>query len=50
LKPDTDPEQMVSEICALSLGLIHDTRFLRDPKAPDRAQSTWNRLLQTYRR
>jgi AcrR family transcriptional regulator len=50
LKPDTDPEQMVSEVCALALGLIHDTRFLREPKAAERAQATWNRLLQTYRK
>jgi AcrR family transcriptional regulator len=50
LQSDTDPEQLVSEICSLSLGLIHDTRFLRDPKAPERAQATWNRLLQTYRK
>lgn len=50
LQPDTDPDQMVSEICSLALGLIHDTRFLREPKAAERAQATWNRLLQTYRK
>ena len=49
LKPDTDPEQMVSELCALSLGMLHDIRFLRDPKAADRTQATWARLLQTYK-
>lgn len=49
LKPDTDPEQMVSEMSALALGLIHDIRFLREPKAAERAQATWARLLQTYR-
>jgi AcrR family transcriptional regulator len=49
LQPDTDPDQMVSEISSLALGLIHDTRFLREPKAAERAQATWNRLLQTYR-
>ena len=48
LQPDTDPEQLVGEIYALSLGLLHDTRFLRDPKAAERAQATWNRLLRTY--
>jgi AcrR family transcriptional regulator len=50
LQADTDPDQMVSEICSLALGLIHDTRFLREPKAAERAQATWNRLLQTYRK
>jgi AcrR family transcriptional regulator len=49
LKPDTDPEQMVSEMSALALGLIHDIRFLREPKAADRALATWARLLQTYK-
>ena len=49
LKPDTDPEQMVSELSALALGLIHDIRFLREPKAADRALATWARLLQTYK-
>ena len=50
LKPDTDAEQLVSEISALALGLVHDTRFLRDPRAVERAQATWHRLLETYRK
>ena len=49
LKPDTEPEQLVSEICCLAMGMLHDARFLRDPKAPDRTQATWDRLLSTYR-
>ena len=48
LEADTDPEQLVSEISALIVGLVHDTRFLRDPRAADRAQLTWERLLKTY--
>jgi AcrR family transcriptional regulator len=48
LKPDTDPEQLVAEIHSLALGLVHDTRFLRDLKAADRAQATWARLLKSY--
>ena len=48
LKPDTDPQQLVSEISALALGLIHDVRFLREPHAAERARSTWARLLRTY--
>jgi AcrR family transcriptional regulator len=48
LKPDTDPEQVVGEICGLAMALVHDTRFLRDPRAAERAQLTWARLLKTY--
>jgi AcrR family transcriptional regulator len=49
LKADTDPEQLVSEINALILVLLHDARFLRDTKATDRAVSSWQRLLASYR-
>lgn len=48
LKPDTDPEQLVGEISSLAIGLVHDVRFLRDPRATERAQATWERLLKTY--
>ncbi|RYF39297.1 MAG: TetR/AcrR family transcriptional regulator [Comamonadaceae bacterium] len=48
LKPDTDPGQVVSEINSLILGLLHDARFLREPRAAERALATWQRLLQTY--
>jgi AcrR family transcriptional regulator len=49
LKPDTDPDQLVAEINALAIGLLHDTRFLRDAKAAERAQSSWQRLVASYR-
>jgi AcrR family transcriptional regulator len=49
LLPDTDPEQLVSEIYTLAMGLVHDIRFLRDAKAPARSQATWERLLSTYK-
>ncbi|MDB5873157.1 MAG: TetR family transcriptional regulator [Ramlibacter sp.] len=49
LRADTDADQLVSEINALALGLIHDARFLRDARAAERAQSTWLRLLSTYK-
>ena len=49
LKPDTDPEQLVSEINALILVLLHDARFLRDTKATERAMASWQRLLASYR-
>ena len=48
LKADTDPEQLVGEIYSLAIGLVHDVRFLRDPRAADRTQATWERLVRTY--
>lgn len=48
LRADTDPEQLVGEICSLMIGLVHDVRFLRDPRAADRAEATWTRLVRTY--
>ena len=48
LRSDTDAEQLVAEIYALILGLVHDTRFLRDPRAAERAQASWLRLLKSY--
>lgn len=48
LKSDTDAEQLVAEICGLAMALVHDTRFLRDPRAAERSQRTWERLLTTY--
>jgi AcrR family transcriptional regulator len=50
LKPDTDAEQLVREMNALALGLIHDSRFLREPRAAERAQATWRRLLDSYKK
>jgi len=49
LKQDTDAEQLVSEIYTLNMGMLHDARFLRDPRAAERSQATWARLLSTYR-
>ncbi|HEY1226667.1 MAG TPA: TetR family transcriptional regulator C-terminal domain-containing protein, partial [Ramlibacter sp.] len=48
LKSDTDPEQLVSEIYSLMLGMVHDVRFLREPRTAERVQATWRRLLSTY--
>ena len=39
-----------SAINALILGLIQDARFLREPRAAERAQATWRRLLETYKK
>jgi AcrR family transcriptional regulator len=48
LKADTDPEQLVCEVSALAMGLLHDARFLRDQRAAERAQATWQRLKTSY--
>ncbi|WP_332814303.1 TetR/AcrR family transcriptional regulator [Ramlibacter sp.] len=49
LKADTDPDQLVAELYALVLGLVHDTRFLRDGRAAERTLASWQRLLASYR-
>jgi AcrR family transcriptional regulator len=49
LKRGTDPEQLVGEACSLVLGLVHDARFLRDPRAAERTQASWQRILATYK-
>ena len=49
LQPGTDAEQLVAEIYGLILGLIHDVRFLRDPRAAERTRASWERLVDTYR-
>jgi AcrR family transcriptional regulator len=48
LQTDTDPEQLVGEISALTMGLLHDARFLRDSHAAERAQASWKRLIKSY--
>lgn len=48
LQADTDPEQLVGEVCAIAMGMFHDARFLRDTRSAERAQATWDRLLKTY--
>ncbi len=48
LAPDTPPEQLVGEIYATIMGLLHDVRFLRDPQAVQRTEASWARLKQSY--
>lgn len=48
LAADTDADQLVGEISNLSLGMLHDTRFMRDSTAAERAQLTWRRLVRSY--
>ncbi len=49
LRADTDAAQVVSELNAIVIGLLHDARFLRDPLAAERATRAWHRLLSDYR-
>ena len=46
--PDTDADQLVGQLSALIMGMLHDTRFLRDPRAADRTQASWDRLVKSY--
>ena len=48
LQANTDPEQLVSEIYGIMTGMLHDARFLRDPRAPDRGHSAYQRLILSY--
>jgi hypothetical protein len=48
LRADTVPEQLVGEIYGIAIGLLHDTRFLRDTQAPARARTSWQRLRLSY--
>jgi len=45
LKPDTDAEQLVYELDGLFVALMREARFLRDPKAADRAWLAYQRLV-----
>lgn len=48
LRSDTEPEQVVSELSSLIIGLLHDARFLRDPQAGIRCEAAWQRLIHSY--
>jgi AcrR family transcriptional regulator len=45
---NTDPDQLVMEIYSLMLGMYHEARFVRDPRAADRTHSAYERLIQSY--
>jgi AcrR family transcriptional regulator len=45
LRADLDAEQMVFEMDAIFTILLHDARFLGDPRAGERAERAWQRLL-----
>ena len=48
LRADTDADQMVFEMDALFVGLMHDVRFLRDARAAERTHTAWQRLLRDH--
>ncbi|MFL6664133.1 MAG: TetR/AcrR family transcriptional regulator [Rhizobacter sp.] len=47
LKPDTDADQLVFEMDGLFVALMRDARFLRDPRAADRAWVAYERLIRS---
>lgn len=49
LRPETDPAQLTFEINSLMIGFLHESRFIRDPLAHERATSAYQRLISTYR-
>ena len=48
LSQDCDPEQLVFELYGVMLSLHHDARLLRDPRAVERARTTFNRTIHYY--
>jgi AcrR family transcriptional regulator len=49
LAPDTDPVQLVFEVCGLVLSLHHDARFLKIDGCTGRAHAGFARLVDSYR-
>jgi AcrR family transcriptional regulator len=49
LRADTDAEQLVFEIDGLFIALMREARFLRDPRAAQRAWSSYERLIASHR-
>jgi AcrR family transcriptional regulator len=49
LRPDTDPVQLTFELNSLMIGFLHESRFVRDPVAHERATAAYQRLISTYR-
>ncbi|CAG1016959.1 hypothetical protein BURC_01621 [Burkholderiaceae bacterium] len=47
LRPDIDADQLVFEMDGLFVALMRDARFLRDPRAADRAWTAYERLIRS---
>lgn len=48
LAAETRPEELTADIYGLMVGLMHDARFLRDPRAPDSAHARYARLIRGH--
>ena len=48
LRADTDPAQVLFEVHGLILALHHDARFLRNPRAAQRALAAFQHVLAHY--
>jgi AcrR family transcriptional regulator len=49
LRADTDPDQLVSEVDGLFVALMREARFLRNPRAAERCQAAYERLIDSVR-
>jgi AcrR family transcriptional regulator len=49
LRADTDPDQVVFEVDGLVVALMREARFLRDPRAPQRAWQSYERMIESLR-
>lgn len=47
LPPGTDADQLVFEMDGLFVALMRDARFLRDPRAADRAWAAYERIIRS---
>ena len=47
LNPDTDADQLVFELDGLFIALMREARFMRDPRAVERAEVAYQRLLRS---
>lgn len=47
LRADCDVEQTVGEIYSMMIGMVHDARFMRDPRAAERAHTAFERLIRS---
>jgi AcrR family transcriptional regulator len=47
LRSDIDADQLVFEMDGLFIALMRDARFLRDPRAADRAWAAYERLIRS---
>jgi AcrR family transcriptional regulator len=49
-RPDLDPEEFAHDLYSVMLGFHHASRLMRDPRAENRANAAFGRLLSSARR